>query len=121
MKRIGSIGVKQDIIIKQGADFGKYALTIKDANKIPMNITGFTFKGVIKQNAMTPKVIIEFTFDPVDLANGKINMWIPNTETAKLKGNIDLRPEYIYDVSMEDLSGFIEPLLYGSVAVYPNA
>lgn len=118
---IGSIGVKQDIIIKQGADFGKYALTIKDASGVPMNLTGFTFRGIIKVRPDAQRVIINFTFDDVDLVNGRINMWIPNTETAKLKGNIDLTPRYFYDVSMEDASGIIEPLMYGTVAVYPNA
>lgn len=120
MAKLGSVGKKLDLLIKQGSTFGEYPLTLKNADKTPKNLTGYTFSGRIKKSYSSTVVIAEIVFRPIDLVNGKIGISIPAAVTSTIKGNPDGVSEYVYDIEYTDTNGFVEPILYGDVEVFSN-
>ena len=111
-----------DLTIEQGVDFGM-AMTIKDANDTPINITGYTFRGKIKESAQDSSPVEEFTFALTDPGNGVVTVSLTAAETAAITATGDVYDEYtpyVYDIEMVDLSSKVTRLLNGEVTVSPE-
>lgn len=100
-----------NIEIYQGSDFS-YNVTIKDETTgIPINLTGATFNGRIKEYP-GDSVSHLFTFVPTNLGLGNFKIQMSNTITsgiAFVKG--------VYEVDIHYSNGTIDTILYGNVVV----
>lgn len=111
-----------DFSIEQGATFRRQ-LTIKDSDDNPVDLTGRTFRGKIKDKIQGTEAVA-FTFA---LANqitdpGILVMSLTATQTAAIsvpKGSDASRTskQYIYDVEMVYGSGDVDRVLQGKVTV----
>lgn len=111
-----------DLVIEQGVSFGM-ALTIKDANDTPVNITGYTFAGAIKESAQDSSPVESFTFVLTDPGNGVVTVSLTDEETSGLPATGDVYDEYtgyVYDIEMTDLSGNVTRILNGEISVSPE-
>lgn len=83
-------------------------------NIVPINLTGFTFKGAIKDSLDPEAVLLEtFTITIIDAANGVVGISLSKTQTANLttkaskirdKYNPRLRFAGYYDIIMTKTS-----------------
>jgi hypothetical protein len=121
MAKLGTIGKKLDLLIKQGSTFGEYPITLKNVDKTPKDLTGYIFNGKIKKSYTSPTVLANIQFREIDLVNGIIGMYISAEITQTLKGNPNGISEYVYDIEYTDTNNFVEPILYGDVEVFSNA
>lgn len=111
-----------DLVIEQGTTFGM-TITVKDANDTVINITGYTFRGKIKESAQDATAVEEFTCTITDAVNGQFTVGLTATETAALVATgaaYDSYTSYTYDIEMVDSSGAVTRLLNGSVSVSPE-
>jgi len=111
-----------DLVIEQGATFGM-TITVKDANGTPVNITGYTFRGKIKESAQDASAVEEFTCTITDAVNGVFTVGLTAAETAELTATGDTYDEYsgyVYDVEMVDAATLVTRLLNGAVSVSPE-
>lgn len=120
-KTIGTIGSELNLKFRQGATFGPYNLTIKDAAGLPVNLTNTTFTGKVKKSYTSSEILAQIVFTPVDLINGQVSISIPSTVTANIKGNPNGNADYIWDAEMTDINNQVEPLFYGTVESFANA
>jgi hypothetical protein len=123
MPQIGSKGANLDIVVRQGATFGPNRCTLTNPDTSPVNITGFTFRGQIRKTASDPlSTGISAVFTIVNGTSGIFDWEFAAADTAGLTADSvsETAPAsiYTYDVEMEDSSGRVTPLLYGTVNVF---
>ena len=117
---IGSIGEELDLVIRQGATFGPFNLTMVNPNATPVDLTGATFRGSIRKTPAGAWVQ-PVHFLVIDAVAGRYDMWIPDTETSLIKAGPTLThsdSKYIWDAEMVDSSGNVIALYYGKVLVF---
>lgn len=113
-----------NLYIEQGATFYK-KLIFKDAGQNPIVLTGYTFRGQIRDTSSSATVILSFTFNILDqTANpGQLEMTLTALETASItvpNPNNDYRAyrELAYDVErVTTSSGEVDRILEGLVTV----
>lgn len=119
---IGTKGAALDIIIRQGATFGPQTLTVKGSDGLPINVTGYTFRGQVRKTADAATAAASLTFTLTDPTNGVVVFVISATATAAITCDPDSETEaasqYVWDCEMEDGSGVVTPLLYGIASVF---
>lgn len=119
---IGTKGANLDIVIRQGATFGPYVTTIKGTDGLPINVTGYTFRGQVRKTADAATAAASLTFTLTDPTNGVVTFVISATATAAITcdpdSELDAASQYVWDCEMEDGSGVVTALLYGTAAVF---
>lgn len=101
-----------NIVGKQGATW-EAILQIKDANDNAVDISGYVFRGQIRETYSTATKTAEFVFTIQNASQGKVIMSMPATATAGIQAYKEyVHPEkthtykgagvYVYDVEMED-------------------
>ena len=119
MSQVGNIGQRLDLLIKQGADFGKTVL-MTDANGVAYPLTGITMAGQIRQKALDTTKIADFTLvvDPT----GSFTFSLTAAQTALIvcgESMSDAASQYVYDIQMTTTAtGKVRALLYGAVKVF---
>lgn len=117
-----------DILIEQGATF-ELTLTLKDINAVPINLTGLTFRGKIKQAFTDVAAVANFTFAVQDQNNpatvGKVIVSLPATTTASIvtsaKGTVRTNTIMVYDIESQNVStGFVTRWLQGQAIISPE-
>jgi len=111
-----------NLVIEQGVTFGM-TITVKDSTGTVINITGYTFRGSIKESAQDTAAVKAFTCTITDAVNGVFTVGLTDTETAALPATgdtYDEYSEYVYDIEMEDSGGVVTRLLNGAVSVSPE-
>lgn len=104
-----------DIIVKQGATY-VLKIQLKDEDKQPINITGYTIKSEIRKSPGAATVEATFTPTITDAVNGQFELELDYTTTASLDFD---REKYVYDVILHNPAGSgtrIRPL-QGEVAI----
>ena len=99
-----------NIEVYQGADFS-YVITIKDDTGTPINLTGSSFSGRIREEYGVGTAY-DFTFTPIDLVLGKFKMSMSHVITSTLgfsKG--------VYEVDLTYSDGTVDTFLYGNVVI----
>lgn len=74
---------KRDITIYSG-DTYVHEVRIKDSNGTPISITGRTYSGSVKLSKMAENVLVSFTPNIVDGANGVVKFSLTSSETGSL-------------------------------------
>ena len=118
--KIGALGQRLDLQLRQGATFGPYTLRIATAAGEPVDVTGKTFAGQIRKRALDATVGKSFAFVVTDAAAGVVTWQMAAADTAQIvAGESTSSPDsrYVYDVEMTDASGRVEPLLWGDIIV----
>ncbi len=120
--RIGDVGARLDLDIRQGGTFGPYEVQeLDDATGLPVDISGCTFVGQIRKTPTSATVVATFTCVVTD---GLLGLWtygMADEVTAAITaGNASGMAEsrYTYDIEMHDVAGNVYPRLYGGVFVW---
>jgi hypothetical protein len=108
---------KLDIELKQGEDFYRL-LTIKNEDGTPVNLTGFTFSGMIKESFTSP-VFLSFSFTVKDQVTntGEVEMTLPASQSSKKP--VSSKAKFVYDVEMNSGSQ-VTRILQGSLLIDPE-
>jgi len=121
-----SAGV-HNILIEQGATF-QLTLTMRDETGTPINLTGQTFQGWLKQSFTEVAAIAEFDFSLQDqsdpLTVGKVVVSLDAITTAALpaqgKGTVRTLTKMVYDIESYDGDGYIVRWLQGEASISPE-
>ena len=120
--RIGDIGERRDLLIRQGADFGPITETLTNPDGSPVDLTGCLCRGQIRRTPDDPEIVAEFVFEiAADPTTGVVIWGLPNTVTAALPAGATVRDaasQYVYDQEIEDAAGRIIPWRYGAALVH---
>lgn len=117
---LGSIGEELDLLIRQGATFGPYTLTMRNPDTTPVDLTGMLFRGKIRKDSKST-VSYPITFTVLDAVNGVVQMSISDEDTTSIPAGPNLShadSKYVWDAEMEDSLGSVLPLYYGKVSVF---
>lgn len=115
----------KDLDIEQGATWRvTFNLTDK-ATTLPIDITGFIFRGNIKKIASaTSEVLASFVFTPVaPLTDGKVLVELPADVSSGLAisgASYASITSYPYDMEMVDPLGTVTRLMNGKVKFSPE-
>lgn len=108
-----------DLEIPQGTSF-PMIVTVRDALKIPSNITGYTFVSQIRPSYESSTVITSFIFTIQNQTTntGEVRMELT---PASLSGLVLTgRVAYVYDVEMTAPGGVVSRLLQGMAIITPE-
>jgi len=111
-----------DLVIEQGVTFGM-TITVKDSTGTVINITGYTFRGKIKESAQDVSATEDFTCTITDAVNGVFTVGLTAAETAALAATGDTYDEYssyVYDIEMVSATSEVTRLLNGAISVSPE-
>lgn len=112
-----------DLPVEQGATFS-WALTIK-ADDLPVDITGYSFRGQIRDTYSSGAILASFTFTITDATAGQVSMTMTAAETTAI--TVDPATSYertitnaTYDVEMVDTAGTVFRILEGTALISPE-
>ncbi len=118
--RIGYVGDRLDLDVRQGGTFGPYEISELDDDDLPIDLTGCTIRGQIRKSLSSAAVLASFTCAIVDAAGGIWNFGLTNLQTQALDaGPSSSHPDsrYVYDIELVDVAGRVHPRLYGTIFV----
>lgn len=119
---LGTKGAALNLLVRQGATYGPQNMLIKGSDSLPIDVTGYTFRGQVRKESDSATVAASITFVVNNAANGDVSWSIAATATASLTCDPDDETveasQYVYDIEMESGAGVVTPLLYGTVSVY---
>lgn len=120
---LGSKGAELNLLIRQGATFGPNVCTLTNPDTSPVNLTGCTFRAQIRKTASDPLSSgAAATFTITNAALGEFYWEFTDEVTTVLVADSvsETAPASIYtwDMELEDASGRVIPLLYGTVNVF---
>lgn len=116
---IGSFGSKLNLNIRQGATFSS-TVTLANPDTTPVDLTGATVRGQIRQKALDVTVVATFDVTVTDAVNGEFEFGLTDEVTAAIAAGEQPTEEtslYVWDIEMEDSAGRVIPLFYGIVTV----
>lgn len=115
-----------EIIIEQGSTL-EIITTIRDSAGELIDISGWNFRGQLRQNYSSNDIAASFSFEILDqsIDLGKLKIFIPATETELIpvnpaKGLCPTPTSYAYDIEAETETNFVYRLLSGVVKVIPE-
>lgn len=104
----------KNIVIDQGATFS-LDVEVVDANKNPVNLTGYTFRASMRKTYYS-LTAVNFTITPApDLTTGIFTLDLTATQTSAIKAG-----RYVYDIEIEDEDGVVTRVFDGIVTVTPE-
>lgn len=121
MTTLGTKGEQLDILIRQGATFGLYTMTLTNPDTSPVNLTGCTIRAQVRKTYDAVDIAATFTCTVTTPASGIFTFEIPAAQTTLLTcgaSETDEASQYVWDMEMVDSSGRVIPLLYGNAAVF---
>lgn len=118
---------KYDLQIDQGADF-VLALTLTDNSTppVPINLTGATFAGQIRETySQVDPALADFTFNVLDAAAGTLEVSLSQAVVDTLPvvpaASVALTPtQFVYDIFMTASGGLVTRVLQGYVCLSPE-
>lgn len=107
-----------NITIEQGATF-TLSLVWRDSDNALIDLTGYTARMQVRKTHRSDTVLLNFT-----TANGAITLGgaagtIEVEGLATLTDDVDARTG-VYDLELEDSTGFVTRLIEGSVVIKPE-
>jgi len=89
-----------------------------------MNLDGYTARGQVRETYSSEVATADFTCTIVDpSSDGKVQIVLDATSSAAIEAGdsySDPDSEYVYDIEIEDASGFVTRILQGKVFVDPE-
>ena len=116
-----------DILIEQGATF-KMVFIITDETSSRVDLTGLTFRGMVKKAFTDSLSQATFTFNVLDQTvldtRGRVEVYLTAEETASIavysKGPVRSINTMVYDIESEDLEGVVIRWVQGLASVSPE-
>lgn len=129
--RLGDIGIRQDLLIKQGSTFtirGTLENPIEYVEGVPqpqtpVDPTGCSIVAVIRKKALDTAIIATFSFEILDfeIENASYELLLTDEVTAAIVAGekvTDAASKYVWDSKLIDTAGRVIPLYYGDVEVF---
>lgn len=105
---------KLNFEIEQGADFYRlFEYTTDDPTPVPINLTGCTFAGQIRQTKESSTPVATFVFENVNLAQGKFAAKL----SASVTSGMDMSEAGYYDIEITYPGGAVERFLEGRIVL----
>lgn len=116
---LGSVGEELNLFVKKGGWFGPITGTMQNSDLTPVNLTGCTFRGKVRDKVTGTEV---FSISPTitNAAAGTYSFEFTSTQTALLSSGeyIDKwHVRYYWDMEYVDASNRELPLYWGEVVV----
>ena len=116
-----------DILIEQGATF-KMVFIITDETSSRVDLTGLTFRGMVKKAFTDTTAQASFSFNMLDQTvletRGKVEVFLTAAQTSAIavysKGPVRSINNMVYDIESEDLEGVVIRWLQGAASVSPK-
>lgn len=83
-----------NILIENGATFSR-TLTVESTVGVPLNLTGYTFRGKLRRNLSDATAVIDFTIAVSNAAAGTVLWSLTATQTDTIPAQI-----HRYDIEM---------------------
>ena len=118
---IGFIGEELNLLIRQGATFGPFKLTMQNPNGTPVNLSDATFRGQIRKTPDALTIEGSFIFVVTDPLQGKVEFEMDAVTTAAIVAGMaatDPDSAYVYDIEYVNEENRVLPLLYGQVQLF---
>lgn len=116
-----------EILIEQGSTFLR-TLTIQDSALVPVNLTGHSFRGMIRHLTDDAAPVASFTCTIANQGTnpGEVSIALTPTETSAIPVDAQTKPErktkkYCYDIEWVKSGGVVERILQGIAVVSPEA
>jgi hypothetical protein len=122
MTTIGTIGRKLDLLIKQGSSFA-FPFSVTGSDGLPLALNGYVIRSQIRPFRLSPTLTVSFTVNITDFGNGAFLLSLTPAQTAAIPaGETVTAPQskYVWDLEMESPAGYVTPLAWGSVVVFPE-
>ena len=119
--RIGTIGEKQDLLVRQGATFGEIRATMTNPDSTPVNLTGCIIRGKVRKNALDVDVVCDLDVTITQPLLGKFEYGLSADKTTLIKAGesiTDKASKYVWDLELEDSLGRVTALYYGQINVF---
>jgi len=112
-----------DFQIDQGSTFSR-VITLKTSAGVPIDLTGYTARGMIKASAQDVAALQSFTctVDP-DETTGRITISLTDVQTSALPATGEKFSElarFVYDIEIVDWEGKVTRILNGSILLSPE-
>jgi hypothetical protein len=123
---IGNIGARKDFVIKQGSDFGPFAVTVYEpanppAPRVPMNLSTKLFRGQVRRPGVGGALAADLVIVLQPAPGGPFVFSLPSSVTAVMQCGDrvqDSVSQYVYDIEMVDTAtGRVDPVMYGDIPV----
>lgn len=105
-----------NFIMEQGATF-KRDIFVKDSAGNPWDLTGYSARMQIRQTVDDPSTLLDISTATGEItitaASGLVTIEVPATTTETLSWTGDA----VYDLELEDGSGFVTRLIQGKVTL----
>lgn len=121
MPRIGSIGERLDLRIKQGATFGPFNAVMRNPDNTPVDLTGCQIRGKIRHKGLSEPVLAAIEVVSAYDSTGTYSFGLSDSVTASLPcGELETASDSIHtwDLELEDASGRVTALYYGDASVF---
>lgn len=121
MATLGSIGVKLDLLIKQGSTFGPHEFTLTNPNGTPLNLTGCSIRAQMRKRAGDATATAALTTPITAPLAGKFTLSLSAAETTPLPAGETLKDpasKGVWDCELLDSLGQVTPLYYGDTTVF---
>lgn len=102
---------RADIEIIRGDDYTTAVTVTGDDGQTPVDLTGYTVAGSIKQNFSDSTAAMTFT---ATINQSTITLGLTHDQTDTL-----LASRYVWDLLTTDSTGWVTTLMYGQVTVRP--
>lgn len=122
VKRLGSIGERMDLLIRQGATLGPFTATMTNPDGSPVDLTGASIVGQIRKTPQSRDVTAHVEVAIIEPKAGKYRFGISAEVTALIPAGADITKtdsKYAWDLELHDSSGRgVVPLYWGEVQVH---
>lgn len=125
MAKVGYIGEKLDLVIKQGSTLGPFTATMTYADGVtPFDLTGCTIRGQIRKRALDATVVEDLQVTITDAPAGQYEFGLDVAATTAMvagENMTDPASKYVWDMELVRADASILPLYYGGVSVFREA
>ena len=121
MSQIGIVGLKLDLKIKQGSSVA-IPFKMNDATGAARDLTSYIVRSQIRKNKDAP-LTQAFTATITNYLGGKFVLSLTPAQTSAIPCGetvASASSKYVWDLEMESPTGFVTPLAYGAVVVFPE-
>ena len=120
-QEIGYRGELLNLLIRQGATLGPFAVTLTNPNATQLNLTGSTLRAQVRKKALDATPVVALTCTITNAAAGQFTFGLTAVQTAGLPAGeliSDADSKYVWDMELEDVAGTVFPLYFGDVQIF---